>query len=100
MLAWNLGHHDFASARRAAQYMGVHVTLTGLRGILAPIIGVSLYEILEWVRPGAGAWTLAFCLGLTATGAIWFVSMRRTLSGPGGHAEFDEGPPVQPPAAT
>ena len=96
VLAWNLGHHDFAPARRAAQYMGVHVTLTGLRGILAPIIGVSLYEILEWVRPGAGAWTLALCLGLSTTGAVWFVLMRQSLSGRGCEAEFDDGPPVQP----
>jgi MFS family permease len=99
VLSWNLGHHDFAPAHRASQYMGVHVTLTGIRGLLAPMIGVGLYETLEWLRPGAGAWTLAACLGLTIVGAVWFVLMRRTLSGQGGEAEFEDGPPVQPPAA-
>ena len=100
VLAWNLGHHDFAPVERASQYMGVHVTLTGIRGMLAPVIGVSVYEILEWLQPGAGAWTLGLCLGLTAAGAIWFVLMRRALSGPGGLAQFKDGPPVEPPAAT
>ena len=63
-------------------------------------IGVGLYETLEWLRPGAGAWSLAVCLGLTLTGAVWFVLMRRTLVGQGCEAEFEDGPPVQPPAAT
>ena len=31
-LAWTLGHLDFAPPHRASQYMGVHVTLTGVRG--------------------------------------------------------------------
>jgi hypothetical protein len=35
-LGWNLGHNDFASVGRAQHYMGVHVTLTGLRGGVAP----------------------------------------------------------------
>jgi hypothetical protein len=99
VLGWNLGHHDFAPVQRAGQYMGVHVTLTGIRGLLAPLIGVGLYETLERLRPGAGAWTLAACLGLNVVGAVWFVLLRRTLSGHGGEAEFEDGPPVQPPAA-
>src|SRR5690606_6337046 len=31
-LGWNLGHNDFASLGRTQHYMGVHVTLTGVRG--------------------------------------------------------------------
>jgi len=42
-LGWNLGHNDFASVGRAQHYMGVHVTLTGLRGGVAPPIGVLAY---------------------------------------------------------
>jgi MFS family permease len=100
VLGWNLGHHDFAPVQRAGQYMGVHVTLTGIRGLLAPLIAVGLYETLERLHPGSGAWTLAACLGLNVTGAVWFVLMRRTLRGQGGEAEFEDGPPLQPPAAT
>jgi MFS family permease len=99
VLGWNLGHHDFAPVERASQYMGVHVTLTGIRGLLAPMIAVGLYEILEWQRPGAGAWTLALCLGLNIIGALWFMAMRRTLTGQGCEAGFEDGPPIQPPAA-
>ncbi len=100
ILAWNLGHHDFAPKEKASQYMGVHVTLTGVRGLLAPIIGVALYQWLEerwW--PGAGAWTFVVCLLLSLIGAMWFVAMRRSLTGSGHDAEFEDGPPIQPPAA-
>ena len=79
--------------------MGIHVTLTGVRGLLAPVIGVSLYEILEWLQPGSGAWALALCLSLTCAGAVGFMAMRRSLEGPGVGARFEDGPPVVPPAA-
>lgn len=42
-LAWNLGHNDFATADKAATYMGIHVMLTGLRGCFAPFLGAGLY---------------------------------------------------------
>lgn len=42
-LAWNLGHNDFAKKEDAAQYMGVHVMLTGLRGFIAPFVGAWLF---------------------------------------------------------
>jgi MFS family permease len=45
-LAWNLGHNDFAPPERVGLYMGVHVTLTGLRGAVAPFLGMALY--LGW----------------------------------------------------
>lgn len=43
MLAWNLGHNDFASRELASLYMGIHVTLTGVRGAIGPFIGVLLF---------------------------------------------------------
>ncbi|HTO05456.1 MAG TPA: MFS transporter [Myxococcota bacterium] len=45
-LAWNLGHNDFAPPDRVGLYMGAHVTLTGLRGAVAPFLGMALY--LGW----------------------------------------------------
>ncbi len=42
MLAWNLGHNDFADRRMVPLYMGIHVTLTGVRGFLAPYLAVVL----------------------------------------------------------
>lgn len=100
MLAWNLGHHDFAPAHKASEYMGVHVTLTGIRGFLAPVLAVGLYQMLNEWHDGAGAWVFAFCLALNLTGAIGFGLMHKRMAGPGGKADFgDDSPPVQPPAA-
>ena len=44
MLAWNLGHNDFADRRMVATYMGIHVTLTGVRGAFGPFLAVALYS--------------------------------------------------------
>jgi len=53
MLAWNLGHNDFADRNLVALYMGIHVTLTGVRGILAPYLAmVLLYGWQSDVIPG------------------------------------------------
>jgi MFS family permease len=80
-LGWNLGHHDFAPRQQASQYMGVHVTLTGLRGLIAPVVAVGLYEMLEATRPGSGPWVLAACLCLTILGTLGFVMMNLTQPG-------------------
>lgn len=49
-LAWNLGHNDFASQRNLAAYMGLHVTLTGVRGLFAPFLGMLLF--VGWSEHG------------------------------------------------
>ena len=56
MLAWNLGHNDFASREMVAAYMGVHVTLTGIRGAFAPLLGMALYT--GWAAHSFGPMTL------------------------------------------
>ena len=78
-LGWNLGHNDFASIGRAQHYMGVHVTLTGVRGAIAPPLGILFYEALEAFRIGAGRYALVLPLALTTIGAIGFNLMRREL---------------------
>jgi len=77
-LAWNLGHLDFAPAHKASQYMSVHVTLTGVRGLLAPLIAVSAYEWLD--EAGASAWVFALSVVLCVAGAIGFVSLSRRMN--------------------
>jgi MFS family permease len=47
-LAWQLGHNDFAPRDQLAAYMGIHVTLTGVRGAFAPFLGMALY--VGWSR--------------------------------------------------
>ena len=49
-LAWQLGHNDFAPRDQLSAYMGIHVTLTGVRGAFAPFLGMALY--LGWDAQG------------------------------------------------
>lgn len=78
-LAWNLGHLDFAPGPKAAQYMGVHVTLNGVRGIVAPFLAVGLYRLLEHWQVGAGAWVFAVSVVLCALGAIGFAALGKAM---------------------
>ncbi len=45
-LAWRLGHMEFAPKNQDALYMGAHVSLTGLRGVIAPFIGIMAYHVI------------------------------------------------------
>lgn len=75
-LGWNLGHTDFTSSGRAQHYMGVHVTLTGVRGMLAPPLGMLAYQLLEDWQRGWGKFALALPLAMTTAGAIGFNLMK------------------------
>jgi hypothetical protein len=79
-LGWNLGHNDFASIGRAQHYMGVHVTLTGLRGGVAPPLGVLAYMALEGWHRGAGEYALLLPIALSAAGALGFNRMSGALA--------------------
>jgi hypothetical protein len=78
-LGWNLGHNDFASVGRAQHYMGVHVTLTGVRGAIGPPVGILIYQWLEIFRPGAGVYSLVLPLVFVTIGAAGFSHMRRAM---------------------
>ncbi len=69
-LAWNLGHLHFAKPHEAEVYMGIHVTLTGLRGLTMPFIGIWL-----WMHAGIAVWILASILSLW--GLIIYIRMAR-----------------------
>jgi MFS family permease len=60
-LAWQIGHNDFASPENVGIYMGLHASLTGLRGLIAPFTGMLLY--VGWSAhavPGTGLALPAF----------------------------------------
>jgi len=85
-LAWNLGHHDFAPRNLASLYMGVHVALTGVRGVTAPFIGVLLYAgwsvgvgetTFAW--RGLGAWVFALFALMSAAGALLFARLHMLI---------------------
>jgi hypothetical protein len=74
VLAWNLGHLDYAPRGKETLYMGVHVTLTGVRGALAPMLGVSVYTLAatSGFALNPGTWTYAMCLVVTLCGTAAF----------------------------
>ncbi|WP_428388033.1 MFS transporter [Mucisphaera sp.] len=85
MLAWNLGHNDFADRRLVSIYMGIHVTLTGVRGATAPFIGILLYTGWSTIElpmglafpgfAGLGGWYFLISLVLAVVAWIGFARM-------------------------
>jgi MFS family permease len=95
MLAWQLGHHDFARRELASVYMGVHATLTGVRGATAPFVGLLLYKLFiagepeptpdagaggaAQAMPSAGGWAFVVLAAAGVWGAMLFLKLHRDL---------------------
>jgi MFS family permease len=100
-LAWQLGHHDFADRHLAATYMGIHQTLTGVRGFIAPFLGVILYAgwngsdnllgsgiaLPAWA--GIGYWVFAITLAFAVVGWLGFVMLDKRVGGDGAAQAHD-----------
>lgn len=88
-LAWTLGHNDFAHPERAGLYMGVHATLTGLRGLFAPFLGMLLYlgaapRALPFglelpAVPALGGWMMVLAAGLALWATLGFARLQREI---------------------
>lgn len=78
-LAWNLGHLSFVKPEKSQDYMAVHVTLTGLRGLTAPFMGVAIYNTIEKRFPNEGSWSFAIALLITVAGSLGFYHLYRKL---------------------
>ncbi len=74
-LNWRLGHMEFAPPEKDSLYMGVHISLTGLRGIIAPFAGIYLFR-LDCFGP-SGIWLIALSGIGQAVAAFGFLSMRK-----------------------
>ncbi len=76
VIGWNLGHNDFVAKglknENPMDYMAIHVTLTGIRGLIVPLIGIALYQWLETRTLGHGKYALMLPFSLTFLGAILF----------------------------
>ncbi len=92
-LAWHLGHHDFATPAKAPHYMSLNVTLTGVRGVVAPAAGIGLYRLAEHWLPGLGPLALLLPVGLAVWGALGFAALARQP------LAIVEGRPENPPPA-
>ena len=98
MIAWQLGHNDFADRRLAALYMGIHQTLTGLRGAFAPFLGVALlagWDGFTWwgghVPGWAGIGPQVFIITTALAVVAWlgFFQLSRQLHAEGGGGVSD-----------
>lgn len=88
-LAWSLGHNDFAHPDRAGLYMGVHATLTGLRGVFAPFLGMLLYlgaapralpfGLSSPAIPALGGWMMLLAAGLALWATLGFATLQRDI---------------------
>ena len=88
-LAWSLGHNDFAHPDRAGLYMGVHATLTGLRGVFAPFLGMLLYlgaapralpfGLSTPAIPALGGWMMVLAAGLALWATLGFAKLQRAI---------------------
>lgn len=47
-LLWNIGSAYFCSPEEAGSYQSVHLSLTGVRGMFAPILGVFFYGLIGY----------------------------------------------------
>ena len=85
MLAWQIGHNDFADTENLSAYMAVHVTLTGIRGAFSAFLGIVLYLGWSNVTPlpdfaGMGAHVFMFSAVLGTISWLGFVRLRRDLA--------------------
>lgn len=75
-IAWYIGHLHFAEDDKAELYMGIHVSLTGFRGLLAPLLGALLYTLIDW-----GVFGVGFCISVLGM-AIFARLAREERTGP------------------
>lgn len=82
-LAWNLGHLYFSQREDAEIYMGIHVSLTGLRGLVAPLVGVWLWAWIGW-----HLWVVAIIIAVISLVLFWLLARqeRREIEDGGGGA--------------
>jgi hypothetical protein len=71
-LLWYIGSAYFCPKEEAADYQSVHLSLTGVRAIFAPLLGVLFYELIDFT----GTFLLAI-LALTAAILVMLGSLRK-----------------------
>ena len=70
-LLWFIGSAYFAKDQDAANYQSVHLTLTGVRGLFAPLVGVVFYELFGF------SWTFGIAIiSLAIAIILMLISMK------------------------
>lgn len=70
-VVWNIGHTRFAPPGQGQLYMGVHMTLQGVRGLTLPFVGMLLYHI-----PHVGVHVLAVTVALQLLAGFEFLRIK------------------------
>jgi len=70
-LAWNIGHMRFTSPENSQTYMGIHLTLQGVRGLTMPFLGTWLYRL-----PAVGVNLFLAAAAMHLAAAVGFLLMR------------------------
>lgn len=70
-LAWSIGILAFTNEDKASAYMGVHTFLTGVRGVMAPFIGILILE--SHLSAAALCWLIAAIMAATALLTLFMV---------------------------
>ena len=63
--------------------MALHVTLTGLRGLVAPPAAILVYYALQRMRPGTEPGVMLLPVALIVYGAWQFTAMRGSIANAG-----------------
>lgn len=78
-IAWTMGPILFARDRDASTYMGVHVTMVGVRGLVGTPIGLLLLETVG----SRGAFLVSSALFAAATILMWRLNRRMAAAARG-----------------
>lgn len=88
IINWLTGSMYFAPADKISLYNGIHVTLTGVRGLIGPTLGLILFspatQIAGWQVPGCDLGSGVFVISavLTAISAVAMFWIHRSVSLP------------------
>ena len=94
---WLTGSLYFADRERVTLYNSIHVALTGLRGLLAPLVGVLIYGgtvvLGPWAVPGLGLgpWLFGLSAALSLCGSVYMVWMTRWDQGSSEETHLERG---------
>ena len=77
-LSWSIGSSYFCSDEEAGDYQSVHLTLTGMRAIFAPLIGVMFYQLIQF----SGTFAIAIFSLLAAILLMRWSYKNRSLHSP------------------
>jgi MFS family permease len=79
-VAWNLAPISFAGSSDASAYTGAHITLTGVRGAVAPILGALTFKYFNYAVVFGAAMAL-FLLGAVSMAVLERRMKRDAMAG-------------------